>query len=76
MAIPDTFFKNAVNFSLLDACNRKDGTSVFFFYPYNDIAPADVIYVIRKSANTMNNFVWIPGLFKFDSIGFYYSLVN
>ena len=68
MTIPDTFFKNTVNFSLLNAYDRENGTSVFFLYTYNDISPADVIYIISKSANTMNNFVRIPGFFKFNSI--------
>ena len=55
---------------------RAFGNTVFFFHTNKDIASSYIVEIIGKGAYTMIHRYRIPAFLKFDSVGFYFVLVQ
>ena len=69
MAQANEPFENIVDALLADALKREDGTAVTLFHANDDIATANVVDVVGKSTNGMDDRVRIEIRLELDARG-------
>jgi len=64
------FFLDGVDLAWSKAGRRHDGVAAFLSDPDDQVAAAQIVEIIRESAESVNHGLWIPTLLELDAFGF------